>query len=593
MNTRRSSCVREEDRGAELDTRVGTARKGSSFDLSDQLQATGQFVHVHTHLHEGPSRLPCHFGTPEAAQAHASAVDDARPEHGTQPVQTGRATRATQFRTSARRDDTFPKQTNDNAAVDRQDGDSRAAPTQARQHNTVDDNHDHDDAFIIDSDDEMIANLRGHDHTFTAEHNHSTVYDEDVRRQHDTRTSSTTIQNDDNDNNEDMRQQTNNDLDAKPGVNGNDIDRHNNNVKEENEKQLKNRRCGQGQSRPPGDRNDSCWRPPDLQNTTATCARDDYDNNDHHGKDIDTGRCTDDEADDFVQNQPRPYNGQAIGPRGWHDDGLRKTRTTDRKVPCIDLTKNEIHPIPDGRGTHDEDNARQTRPPQPPRPRPTAAIVKRLAGLDAYNNLELFDRMLQHDSDDSVKHAWSKWAWAEDEQEITALHIFTDGAADLKVTSGCGIVVFGSSVNNGMILIGWAFAPTLLDSHSEFYVGATGHTAPVAEASAIHRVLHGVAAIVESHTLASVTINADATYVLDIVKGTSAANSNIMLVQGIRRMVGQVRRRTRIIAKHVKGHSGDPGNEFADLLSNLGKEGKTFNHFYMGYDELPQPPEDR
>ena len=64
----------------------------------------------------------------------------------------------------------------------------------------------------------------------------------------------------------------------------------------------------------------------------------------------------------------------------------------------------------------------------------------------------------------------------------------------------------------------------------------------------------------------------DSGYAANMVAGRWQPNSNQFLVQWARGLLAQVEENRKVIWVHVKGHSGDGGNDRADELVQWGKE---------------------
>lgn len=68
------------------------------------------------------------------------------------------------------------------------------------------------------------------------------------------------------------------------------------------------------------------------------------------------------------------------------------------------------------------------------------------------------------------------------------------------------------------------------------------------------------------HTSTPITVYTDSKYAIGVITEGNKAKENVELVERIKVLVAQFQ---SIVFKHVKGHSGDPGNELADALATL------------------------
>ena len=103
---------------------------------------------------------------------------------------------------------------------------------------------------------------------------------------------------------------------------------------------------------------------------------------------------------------------------------------------------------------------------------------------------------------------------------------------------------------------------------------ARHHSAPVAEATAALFCTRALASLAGgSHRATNITMHIDATYALNIVCGHARASANAALIHRLRASLYVARSFFFISAFHVRSHTGNPGNEFADLAADLGAQG--------------------
>ena len=174
----------------------------------------------------------------------------------------------------------------------------------------------------------------------------------------------------------------------------------------------------------------------------------------------------------------------------------------------------------------------------------------------------------------ALLEAWMAWPRADDDEVVEVLRCYTDGSAKLargRANSGFGFVLLAerrTPAGVSLAFVGVGFAPVIIAPMTEGHAGATHHSAPVAELSAACGVLLAVSTIVVQ--LPKIVFFIDSTYAIDILLGRSRARSNAALVFRARQAMYEVSARTLVLAFHIKGHSGDPGNELADIAADAG-----------------------
>ncbi len=93
--------------------------------------------------------------------------------------------------------------------------------------------------------------------------------------------------------------------------------------------------------------------------------------------------------------------------------------------------------------------------------------------------------------------------------------------------------------------------------------------------------------------MASVKLLLDSTYVKDVVTGAKEAHANRALVSKLQALHQRVLQCGVVVTwEHVKGHSGQPGNERADQLANQGCSGETcvLGRYFPGWPHQKPPP---
>lgn len=124
------------------------------------------------------------------------------------------------------------------------------------------------------------------------------------------------------------------------------------------------------------------------------------------------------------------------------------------------------------------------------------------------------------------------------------IHIYTDGACSGNPgPAGSGVVI----IQDGKVL-------------REISKSLGKATNNIAELTAIKI---GLQLVVPNYST-EITIYTDSTYAIGILTKNWKAKANVELVSSIRKLIRSFKKLTII---HVKGHSGDPGNELADSLA--------------------------
>jgi ribonuclease HI len=180
------------------------------------------------------------------------------------------------------------------------------------------------------------------------------------------------------------------------------------------------------------------------------------------------------------------------------------------------------------------------------------------------------------------------------------LDIYTDGACKgnmhvkdaQNLPSGWGVsVCLRGSTQSFAELHG----PVITDRRSPFFLGADYSSNNTAELSALGEALHWLldVGLHDHEPVTSVKLLLDSTYVRDVVTGAKEAHANRALVLKLRELYRRVLQRGVIVTwEHVKGHSGQAGNERADRLANEGCMGHAceLGRYHPGWPTQRPPP---
>ena len=160
--------------------------------------------------------------------------------------------------------------------------------------------------------------------------------------------------------------------------------------------------------------------------------------------------------------------------------------------------------------------------------------------------------------------------------------MFTDGAADVGVVddavqeiAGWGAIFLAETVGQEDSQLEWLGAlwgPVCVAVDDPAFLGAERATSPVAEHSGALAVLKLIARIMPD--TAEVVLMIDASHTVDVVNFECAVRQNRCLAKSVRVAVEALRLQRRVRCYKISGHSGIPGNEFADLAATLGMQGE-------------------
>ena len=162
--------------------------------------------------------------------------------------------------------------------------------------------------------------------------------------------------------------------------------------------------------------------------------------------------------------------------------------------------------------------------------------------------------------------------------------LFTDGGSNTnRYETGWGVTVLRKRAAGHPEVVAELFGQVITDWDSEYYVGALMPTNDTAEGTAMY---HANLWLHNEGGHAPAVIVADSERALTMADGKSAplgslmremltgtGGVNVVLTDIVRRMHTRERDRRKggVLLAHVKGHSGDAGNDRADSLCELGK----------------------
>ena len=131
-----------------------------------------------------------------------------------------------------------------------------------------------------------------------------------------------------------------------------------------------------------------------------------------------------------------------------------------------------------------------------------------------------------------------------------------------------------------------SYGPVVTTPGERGYIGAEVGTNNTGELSAMVEALRWVLHAEEARRFGAAVVWYDSEYAYGQVSGVNRARKNVLLVQYARLLRSRVERIAEVSFQHVKGHSGDPGNEAADRAAGLGASGQERRG--VGWDRWPR-----
>ena len=111
------------------------------------------------------------------------------------------------------------------------------------------------------------------------------------------------------------------------------------------------------------------------------------------------------------------------------------------------------------------------------------------------------------------------------------------------------------------------FGPVCLDKGDPRWVGAEAHSNNVAELTAMIEALLWLDSEAPGQEVSPAILYYDSTYAFTAITGSSVPESNETLVTQARAVLRKVRSRRSVDFCYVRGHSGNLGNDRADVLA--------------------------
>ena len=187
---------------------------------------------------------------------------------------------------------------------------------------------------------------------------------------------------------------------------------------------------------------------------------------------------------------------------------------------------------------------------------------------------------------------WARWEWLPDNLLMLCMAIFTDGSAVLapgaEPTGGWGFVVLAAGLDqHGKVhfgLAGAACGSVTATTGAQHFRGASSISAPTTEISALleaflglHRVCGCRGGLVDVAALPPADIFVDCQFALDTVQMKCRASTSVELVHASRMLWAGLAPHPSM--RKVPGHKGYVGNEFADIMAELGRANGYMSQF--------------
>ena len=208
----------------------------------------------------------------------------------------------------------------------------------------------------------------------------------------------------------------------------------------------------------------------------------------------------------------------------------------------------------------------------------TAVQWRQMLGLQDFRSDHVFLREVAvKRMDEGVVQEWNLWVWAAETDRIGEIIFYTDGAAQLTkawprrvANAGWGVVVFGISHDGAHRRpLGAACAPCMLrvSQRPPRHLHQQPSLPQQQQSDSCSKRENSVA------ELRRVSWIADSTYALDVTAQRCKVNANTAMANLACGAWSAVRRLSRVETFHVRSHTGEPGNECADVLAELGRQG--------------------
>ena len=165
-----------------------------------------------------------------------------------------------------------------------------------------------------------------------------------------------------------------------------------------------------------------------------------------------------------------------------------------------------------------------------------------------------------------------------DERELEHRHIYTDGSGAYG-SAGWAAIVYPIEPTRPIPPDYFLYGPVLTYAWDPNYLGADHKSNNTGELTAIGEACLWLKEqgqeIDEQGRVVQATIHYDSQYARDIAVRVAHPRTNVALAEKVAALVEEVRAIRPLKFKHVKGHSGDIGNDCADKYADRGAAGRS------------------
>ena len=157
-------------------------------------------------------------------------------------------------------------------------------------------------------------------------------------------------------------------------------------------------------------------------------------------------------------------------------------------------------------------------------------------------------------------------------------HVSTDGSGGQENRAGWAVVIYDEPPRRPVAPDYVLYGPVITEAWDPNFLGATAGTNNTGELTAIGEACAWLWDMREERSTEGQPVRAvihyDSEYARDLAVRVATPQSNRELAERVAALVDRVRSVRPLDFRHVKGHSGDVGNDSADLYANRGRMGR-------------------
>ena len=177
--------------------------------------------------------------------------------------------------------------------------------------------------------------------------------------------------------------------------------------------------------------------------------------------------------------------------------------------------------------------------------------------------------------------------------DVSSWQIYTDGSGPVKGVApfaGWGVAVWDGKSDSTSPNVR-LFGPVCLSPGDSRYLGAESHTNNVGELSAMVEALIWLEQEAPGAPSVPATLFYDSSYAHGIITGAFVPEANIALAEKAKFIYQRISQSRPILFQHVKGHSGNNGNDWADKLAGQGAKGHQTSQSKRWLAPINAPPQ--